>query len=104
MDAAQLRRDLRHPGRQAGGADALRIAGQHSCGDQRDQHRRDAKVQTNTPSRSVLVAMMVCPATTPTNDTIRTTSMTRSPAADLFASTAAGPWHNAATAMPQREA
>ena len=34
-------------------------------------------LQMNTSFRSVLVAMIVCPTTTPTNDTIRMTSMAR---------------------------
>jgi len=42
--------------------------------------------QMNTPSRSVLVAMMVCPTTTPTNDTMRMTSMARSRVAGVLAS------------------
>ncbi len=34
-------------------------------------------VQRNTSSRMMLVAMIVCPATTATNETIRMTSMAR---------------------------
>jgi hypothetical protein len=58
--------------------------------------------QMNTPSRSVLVAMMVCPTTTATSDTIRMTSMARSRVAGVLASTSAGLGNSAATVMPQR--
>ena len=44
----------------------------------------------NTPSRRVLVAMTVCPTTTPTNDTMRMTSIARSRVAGVLASTSAG--------------
>jgi hypothetical protein len=47
-------------------------------------------LQMNTPSRSVLVAMTVCPTTTPTNDTMRMTSIARSRVAGVLASTSAG--------------
>jgi hypothetical protein len=56
-------------------------------------------LQMNTPSRRVLVAMMVCPTTTPTNDTMRMTSMARSRVAGVPASTSAG---LGKCAMPQR--
>jgi hypothetical protein len=57
-------------------------------------------LQMNTPSRSVLVAMIVCPTTTPTNDTMRMTSIARSRVAGVPASTAAGLGNSAATVMP----
>jgi hypothetical protein len=56
-------------------------------------------VQMNTPSRSVLMAMTVCPTTTPTNDTMRMTSIDRSRVAGVLASTSAGEGNSA---MPQR--
>ncbi|HEX3546542.1 MAG TPA: hypothetical protein VHU62_08190 [Mycobacterium sp.] len=58
-------------------------------------------VQINTSSRSVLVAMIVCPATTPTNDTMRMTSMARSRVAGVLASISAGVGNRAAPAMRQ---
>jgi len=57
-------------------------------------------LQMKTPSRSVLVAMMVCPTTTPTNDTMRMTSMARSRVAGVLASTSARLGNSAATVMP----
>jgi hypothetical protein len=59
-------------------------------------------VQMNTPSRSVLVAMMVCPTTTATNDTMRMTSIARSRVAGVPASISAGRRNSAATVMLQR--
>jgi hypothetical protein len=47
----------------------------------------------------VLVAMTVCPTTTPTNETMRMTSMARSRVAGVFASTSAGVGNSV---MPQR--
>jgi hypothetical protein len=57
-------------------------------------------LQKNTPSRNVLVAVIVCPTTTPTSDTMRMTSMARSRVAGVFASTSPGLGNSAATAMP----
>jgi hypothetical protein len=53
----------------------------------------------NTPSRSVLVAMTVCPTTTPSSETMRMTSIARSRVAGVLASTSAG---LGKSAMPQR--
>jgi hypothetical protein len=50
----------------------------------------------------MLVAVIVCPATTPTSETIRMTSMARSRDAGVFASTSAGLGNSAATALPRR--
>ena len=41
-------------------------------------------LQMNTSSRMTLVAMIVCPTTTPTNDTILMTSIARSRVAGVF--------------------
>ncbi len=57
--------------------------------------------QKNTSSRITLVAMIVCPTTTPTSEAIRMTSMARSRVAGVFASTSAGLGNSAATVMPQ---
>ena len=46
-------------------------------------------LQMKTPSRSVLVAMTVCPTTTPNNDAMQMTSMARSRVAGVLASTSA---------------
>jgi hypothetical protein len=45
--------------------------------------------------------MIVCPATTPTNDTMRMTSMARSRVAGVLASISAGVGNRAAPAMRQ---
>ena len=58
-------------------------------------------VQRNTSSRMMLVAMIVCPATTATNETIRMTSMARSRVTGVFASTSSGLGNRGATAIPQ---
>jgi hypothetical protein len=49
----------------------------------------------------MLVAMIVCPTTTPTNDTILMTSIARSRVAGVLASTSAGLGNRTATVMPQ---
>jgi hypothetical protein len=49
----------------------------------------------------MLVAMIVCPTTTPTSDTIRMTSMARSLVDGVFASASAGLGNSAATVTPQ---
>ena len=53
----------------------------------------------NTSSRIVLVAMMVCPATTPTRAQIRMTSMARSRSGGVRASTSVGRGNSAVTLM-----
>jgi hypothetical protein len=53
-------------------------------------------LQMKTSFRSVLVAIMVCPTTTPTNDTMRITSMARSRVAGVPTSTSAGVGNSAA--------
>ncbi len=58
-------------------------------------------LQMKTSSRMVLVAMTVCPMTTPSSETIRMTSMARSRVAGVLASTSAGVGTRAATVMPQ---
>ena len=58
-------------------------------------------LQMKTSSRMMLVAMIVCPTTTPTNETIRMTSMARSRVAGVFASTSAGLGNKAFAVMPQ---
>ena len=55
----------------------------------------------NTSSRTVLVAMIVCPRTTPTSDTMRMTSMALSRVAGVLASTSAGVGNSACVAMAQ---
>jgi hypothetical protein len=45
--------------------------------------------------------MIVCPTTTPTNDTILMTSIARSRVAGVFASTSAGLGKTRFTVMPQ---
>ena len=58
-------------------------------------------LQMNTSSRTMLVAMTVCPTTTPTSDTMRTTSMARSRVAGVLASTSAGVGNSRWFAMAQ---
>ena len=58
-------------------------------------------LQMKTSSRNVLVAMIVWPTTTATNETIRMTSMARSRVTGVFASTSAGLGNSAATVMHQ---
>ena len=58
-------------------------------------------LQMNTSSRMMLVAMIVCPTTTPTNDPILMTSIARSRVAGVLASTSAGLGNSTATVMPQ---
>ncbi|PQM48749.1 hypothetical protein C1Y40_01032 [Mycobacterium talmoniae] len=55
-----------------------------------------------TPSRIMLVAMMVCPATTPISDTMRMTSMARSRSAGVCAATSAGAGKLSSCVMRQR--